>query len=116
MVSAQGQRVTMPFGRYRGWPLDELPDDYLGWLFSLDDLREPLRSAVDHEWHSRVDAPSTALATLPAEAVPIADELVTAGYRALTRRHHPDAGGNHRTMVLVNTAATWLRDAVRGAA
>jgi hypothetical protein len=54
--------------------------------------------------------------TLALEAVSIADELVTAGYPALTRRHHPDAGGDHRTMVLVNTAASWLREDVRGAA
>jgi hypothetical protein len=107
----------MPFGRYRGRSLGELPDNYLGWLFSLDDLWEPLRAAVDHEWHRRVrQAPPTALATLPREAVPVADELVTAGYRALTRRHHPDAGGDHRTMTLVNTAVAWLRHQVRSVA
>jgi hypothetical protein len=53
---------------------------------------------------------------LPITALPLADELITLGYRALTRRYHPDAGGDHRTMALVNTAATWLRDAVRGTA
>jgi hypothetical protein len=145
----------MPFGRYRGWSLDELPDDYLEWLDGLDDLREPLRSAVAREqrptsaaacaadfelvkifpcWRilppsalvivARLAAniarfeppPVTALVTLPADAVPVAHELVTLGYRALTRRHHPDAGGDHRTMVLVNTAVAWLRDAVRSAA
>jgi Putative quorum-sensing-regulated virulence factor len=105
----------MPFGRYRGWPLDELPDDYLGWLFGLDDLREPLRSAVEGEWQARFGF-AAALVPLPREAVPVADELVTAGYRALTRQHHPDAGGDHRTMTLVNAAAEWLRRQVRSAA
>ena len=91
----------MPFGRYR------LPDAYLGWLFSLEDLREPLRSAVDREWYRRVSAgPSTALATLPVEAGPIADE----------RRHHPATGGDHESMVLLNRAVVWLRQAVRSAA
>jgi hypothetical protein len=106
----------MAFGRYRGWALDELPDDYLAWLRGLDDLREPLRSAVDREWQRRFTEPSDALAPLPPEAVPIADELVTAGYRALTHRHHPDTGGDHRTMLLVNAAAAWLRGAVRSVA
>ena len=109
--------MTMPFVRYRGRRLGEVPDDYLGWLFSLDDLREPLRSAVDREWRRHVQSePSTTLATLVLDAVPIADELVTAGYPTLTRRHHPDAGGDPRAKVLVNTAASWLREAVRGAA
>jgi hypothetical protein len=106
----------MPFGRYRGWPLDELPDDYLSWVFSLDDLREPLRSAVEREWRARFGYSTTALVPLPRDAVPVADELVTAGYRALTRQHHPDAGGDHRTMTLVNTAVAWLRRQVRSAA
>jgi uncharacterized protein (DUF3820 family) len=35
----------MPFGKYRGWLLSELPDGYLQWLRTLSDLREPLRSA-----------------------------------------------------------------------
>jgi Putative quorum-sensing-regulated virulence factor len=92
--------MTIPFGKFKGRPLAELPDDYLGWLFSLGDLREPLRSAVDREWHRRLTTwPLMALATLPIDAVPIADELVRAGYRALTRRDHPDAGGDHRTAV-----------------
>jgi hypothetical protein len=108
--------TTIPFGKYRGRPLAELPDAYLRWLAGLPDLREPLRSAVDREaQRRRHTGPSRSRAMLPLDAVPIAAELVTAGLHALTRRHHPDAGGDHRTMVLINRA-DWLREAVRGAA
>lgn len=38
--------MNMPFGRYRGWEFEELPDSYLEWLMFEIVLREPLRSAV----------------------------------------------------------------------
>ena len=38
------ERIGERFGRYRGLPLDAIPDDYLAWLRSLDNVREPLRS------------------------------------------------------------------------
>jgi hypothetical protein len=44
----------MPFGRFRGHSLDELPDDYMEWLGTLE-LREPLRFAVEDELASRAE-------------------------------------------------------------
>ncbi len=39
--------MKMPFGRWKGKPLSELPDDYLDWLASPETkLNESLRSAV----------------------------------------------------------------------
>ena len=43
----------MPFGRYRGLAVRDLPDDYLGWLHSLDNLHGRLRNAVQTEWQYR---------------------------------------------------------------
>jgi hypothetical protein len=40
----------MPFGKYRGTLLSELPGDYLDWLASkLDEWREPFHSALAAE-------------------------------------------------------------------
>lgn len=44
----------MPFGRHRGQTIPDLPDDYLAWLRDFLTLREPLRSAVEHEYHLRL--------------------------------------------------------------
>jgi hypothetical protein len=106
--------MTMRFGKFKGWPIEDLPDDYLRWLRGLEDLREPLRSAVHAEWAARQG--HSGLAPLAVDVRPVAEELVTAGLRQLTQRHHPDCGGSTQVMQQVNQAAEWLRAAVRGAA
>jgi hypothetical protein len=89
---------TMPFGKYRSCPLPDLPEDYLGWLATLD-LREPLRSAVAEDLaRRRGESPDPC----------IVEDLIAAGQRALARRHHPDVGGNHEAMLRVRVAADWL--------
>lgn len=42
-----------------------------------------------------------------------ASEIITQGYRVLSRRHHPDVGGETETMKAVNQAAEDLRKALR---
>jgi uncharacterized protein (DUF3820 family) len=39
----------MPFGKYKGHNLDELPDDYLLWVIANIPLRDPLGSAITEE-------------------------------------------------------------------
>jgi hypothetical protein len=39
----------MPFGKHKGTLLSALPDDYLDWIATRDDLRDPLRAALAHE-------------------------------------------------------------------
>jgi hypothetical protein len=88
----------MPFGKYRSWPLPDLPADYLAWLCTLH-LREPLRSAVaDEVARRRADGPDPR----------VVEDLIAAGQRALARRHHPDIGGTHDAMLAVRVAADWL--------
>jgi hypothetical protein len=108
----------MPFGKYKGTRVSDLPDSYLEWLLALDDLREPLKSAVESEYRVRFsrrryeyEKPQLPK-TLPGPARDTAIELITVGYRSLSRKHHPDAGGDHEKMLLVNQAADWLREAV----
>lgn len=107
--------MRMPFGKYRGRSIDVLPDDYLSWLLERHDLRDPLLSAVENEINARKYAarPKSAPARVPCPAPDLADEIIGAGLRNLSRRHHPDAaGGSHEKMVALNAAAEWLRRVV----
>ena len=45
---------VMPFGQYKNRLLTELPDEYLLWLLTLDDLRDPLLSAARLEADRRM--------------------------------------------------------------
>ena len=37
---------VMPFGKYKGTPLDKLPDSYVAWLLHDEILREPLKTIL----------------------------------------------------------------------
>ena len=107
--------VTMPFGKYAGMPLTELPDQYVAWLLNLGtDLREPLRQFVIDEnmRRERVRHAERARALVTADVVAAAHEIIKQGVRALMRQHHPDAGGSVDRMAAVNNAADVLRTAI----
>ena len=104
----------MPFGRYKGYELDALPHDYLGWLIGLPDLRRLLRAAVEAEADRR-RAETNMTGTLTRfnhEERVVASELIAAGRRVLAQKYHPDRGGDMRTMQRVNHTADVLRDLV----
>lgn len=85
----------MPFGKYSGLDLAELPTSYLSWLLSID-LREPLKSEVRAEYRSRYyEEPERALSTLDADAI-------KAIYRQMAFKWHPDQGGTKEAMQAVN--------------
>ena len=98
----------MPFGKYRGKRLEDVPFEYLEWLTTLD-LREPLRTHVDEEFERRAYSQETQNLIDPT----VVDELVGAGVRSLSKKYHPDVGGDHHRMAAVNQAADWLRQQAR---
>lgn len=51
-----GTAPRMPFGKFKGVPLDELSSEYLLWLGCLDDLRQPLLGRVLKEMGRRLAA------------------------------------------------------------
>jgi hypothetical protein len=106
----------MPFGRWKGYELQSVPDDYLNWLASLADLRPPLRAAVLAESllrEMRQGAPPPPTPRTPAPEASMVEELIGAGLRALARKHHPDVGGDTAAMQQANMTADWLRAQVR---
>lgn len=107
--------ARVPFGKFRGVLITELPDHYLEWLGCLSSLREPLRSAVQAEVERRRPRPNSYACSIR-DGCPdpeVANQLISAGLRTLARQHHPDLGGSPQKMTAVNTAAEWLRRRVR---
>lgn len=105
--------TNMPFGKHKGEPIDELPDGYICWLLTIE-LREPLRSAVENEAHTRgLDTSGTRCAIVPPAAIVVARRLVDVGYRRLAVELHPDKGGSTEAMVQLNAAVEALREALR---
>ena len=38
--------IVLPFGKFKGLPLDEVPLTYLDWLVDQEWLKDPLRSEI----------------------------------------------------------------------
>jgi len=112
----------MPFGRYRGVPLEEVPLSYLRWLLRELALREPLLTYVERECRRRngrrhrhrAASPTTSLAFPPALRATAA-EIVTTGFRVLALKRHPDHGGRHEEMLDLQRAREALERLVKGA-
>ena len=45
---------SMPFGKYKGQPFNQIPDDYIRYVLEkFDNLREPLKSTLERELAAR---------------------------------------------------------------
>jgi hypothetical protein len=108
------------FGKYKGTEIEELPSEYINWLVSLDDLREPLRSAIDREIarRERSDIVSDILQMpkfIPShELKPLIKEIIDAGFHQVAFRYHPDKGGATKKMQMLSMARAWLYKFVLG--
>ena len=45
--------VAMPFGKHRGTPISDLPDDYLNWILENLELKGSLLRALEAEYERR---------------------------------------------------------------
>jgi hypothetical protein len=106
----------MPFGKYRDRPMSEIPLDYLGWvLHECRGLRPWLRAAVQAEFDRRVNREPEWEGDYdpePTRHPPPADwpELLRRWHRKLCLRYHPDRGGTHEQMLVVQDARQTLQD------
>lgn len=108
----------MPFGKYHGYDIRDLPDDYLCWLAENVDLREPLRSAVEKEMRARAGSYRDEYAQAPDFKIGGDDrrtacEIIRAGRRALAKTTHPDHGGELAVMQRINVVADALLESLR---
>jgi len=105
--------TRMPFGKFKGRPISALPYDYLEWLIDEDFLKGSLRRAVAEEYERRLHSQEVDYSEDSLIDPKLADELIAAGLRTLSKKYHPDVGGSTAHMQAINAAAEWLRQQAR---
>ncbi len=109
--------MTMPFGKFKGVELCNVPDSYILWVRENCDFHdENLKDAVECEFESRfirteVVVEYRRVNLTPAELV-WCKKLINAGYRALAKTNHPDVGGDAKKMRELIDAKTNLLGAI----
>jgi uncharacterized protein (DUF3820 family) len=92
--------MKMPFGKYRGQPLDSIPEAYLAWVLdNCENVSPSLREAI----RVILFAPTDALTA----------DVIGSWYRRLAMEFHPDRrGGSLEGMKAVNRAKELLLEAM----
>ena len=94
--------MNLTFGKYKGWELSQVPDDYIEYMISSNE--KSLRMFKDEKERRITQAEAK---------MPMMERLIQAGYRQLATQNHPDKGGNTRTMQEINAAHERLKDIIR---
>ena len=100
--------MKMSFGKYKGWPLDQVPKEYLFWaLDNCKTLSPFLRQEIEN--------------TLRDEGTDMQPAAQLHGilrqwHREMVMKFHPDRGGNVEAMKAINIGVERLRElAAQGA-
>jgi hypothetical protein len=117
--------MTMPFGKYCGQDIGDIPTSYLRWLCGNANLYGVLADEIEAELDRRLfnqrqqssESHATFLTPLaepgwihfdPAD-ISLFREIVDHGYKVSARVYHPDAGGSVVMMQRLNALVQSLR-------
>jgi|SRR5580700_5466661 hypothetical protein len=105
--------MRLRFGKYKGRKFDEVPESYLYWLLNVSrELIAELEEELDVD-----PAPTNGHrhSASPNDLPPLTKELVETGFRALSKRYHPDLNGGrpNEKMVELNAAMAKLRKVLK---
>lgn len=114
----------MPFGKWRGHDISEIPGSYLDWLLREVNMSFTLDQAVKEEVLTRrsgrgrqyTPPPRPEQQTSQAVASVPWEPIVQRWHHRLVMAHHPDRGGDNRLMAIINDAVADLKEAFRQAA
>lgn len=100
--------MQMPFGKYKGWSLEDVPDDYLVWVLDYATSAGPtLKAAIRQRLGldpQPQPAPGASYASdsgLPTDRV---RQSVQSWYRRMAMKYHPDRGGSDAQMQAIGEA------------
>jgi hypothetical protein len=105
--------MTMPFGKYAGRHVGDLPRDYIRWcLRALTAMLPELRAAMRRALEDGPAATRAADVTPASAVVGRIDSELKSWYRRASLEHHPDRGGDVRAMIVINSAFEVLSSAL----
>jgi hypothetical protein len=94
--------MKMRFGKYADSDIEKVPEDYLLWLLT-----------TQNELKERIETELARRAALAEADLSWMERIVKAGFRELSKRHHPDLGGDVADMKEINAAYAALRHKVK---
>jgi|SRR5215471_20221096 len=95
--------MKMPFGKYKGWELSKVPEDYLMWVLEECNIKEALATAIEIQLGLRV-------------VETVDNDVVSRWYRQMASEFHPDKrGGTHLGMLAVNRGRELLLELMNNA-
>ncbi|MGH7472318.1 MAG: putative quorum-sensing-regulated virulence factor [Candidatus Methylomirabilales bacterium] len=90
--------TKLGFGKYADLDLTKVPEDYLQWLINSSRHKIAQYEAEIHRRELAEDADATLI-----------ERIIKTGYRELSKKMHPDVGGNTAQMQELNAAFEALR-------
>jgi hypothetical protein len=95
----------MPWGKYQGTRIEDLPDEYIDQLLSWRELKdERVKQLLKTERSRRMIDPRSVAGIMLA--------LIKTGYKSMAVKYHPDHGGNTEQMQKLNAAKDALLEVV----
>jgi hypothetical protein len=110
--------ARMPFGKYRGTMIHQIPTSYLKWLLREAVALDPrVRRDVDRVLLDRGVTPGGEQPPPPRHPPPAVpwQPVVKTWFARLSRKYHPDAGGTDEQMRVVNHAREVLEELLKAA-
>lgn len=89
--------MTLKFGKYAGMDLADVPLDYLEWMANKAEEDKRTYSGEIDRRAQMLQASKTVI-----------ERIIIEGHRALSKKYHPDAGGNDKQMADLNASKEWL--------
>lgn len=108
--------MRMPWGKHKGWSIDDLPDGYVLWALYQsnihdDDLLDALKEEVLSRWPDRAPVKYYRMnmgSSCQQVSIP---ERAKKAYREVAIMFHPDKGGDVEAMKAINVFYDMLRAA-----
>lgn len=103
----------MPFGKYSGTCIDQLPDGYLQWLYWQDflepDIEQAVRNEVADRWPDKFEIKMIRHNPGSKSKPSINQAAIKSIFRELALKCHPDHGGCTAAMQALNEFMERLR-------